>query len=136
MAEIDNVRRINAGDFKEEDRDTVSMIAETYNYFAEQVTNTLNGRVDVANLNRDLIELEIAVGSNGVPLQTSRFSANTGAIGTNIIRADNITNSVNYPDAGPLITFTTSGNGIYTIQHITGLPANNNFRLVFEIIYG
>lgn len=135
MPLIDNVRRINSGDFKKEDQEVAERVAEIYNYFAEQVTNTLNGNVEISNLNRDLVEIQVTVGSTGLPLQTARFGAETGLTGINILRADNLTNNSVYPTGAPFITYSNSGTGTYTINHITGLPANNNFRLILELVY-
>lgn len=135
MPFIDTVKRINVEDFPEEGREIVSRIAETYNFFAEQVTNTLNGNVDITNLDRNIIELTVSVNSNGIPTQAIQFTGEVGLRGTKVLRADNLTNNVNYPTSGPFVSFTPSGTGLYTIDHITGLVANNQFRLVLELVF-
>jgi hypothetical protein len=75
------------------------------------------------------------MGENGNPVSTAKFSAERGVQGTNIIRVDNLTNTVNYPTTAPFLSFTTNGSGLYTINNITGLEAGNRYRLVIELIF-
>jgi len=135
MPRIDNTNRLNAEDFPNESRELVDRLAVTYNFFVEQVTNVLNGSVDFDNLNRNLTVLEFEVGAENQPLNSIRFSANPGLQGTNIIRVDNLTNSAIYPVTAPFLSFTTNGNGVYTINNITGLQQGNKYRVVIELIF-
>jgi len=135
MPQIDNVKRINVEDFPSKDRETVERIANNYNFFAEQVTNVLNGQVDFDNLNRSLVELDVTTNTNGVPINTTKFSAEVGLIGTKVIRADNLTNKINFVTGAPFIVFSASGSGTYTIEKITGLIANNKYRIAIELIF-
>lgn len=134
MPRIDNVKRILVDQYPKEDRQTVSQLAETINYFMEQVTNTLNGNVDFDNLKTKIVQLELTVDSNGIPLSNGKFSASTGIIGTKVIRVDNLTNTGVYPTTAPFINYTASGSGIYTITNITGLLPGYKWRLIFEVV--
>ena len=135
MPFIDSVKRINVEEFKDEDKEVAERIGNVYNYFAEQVTNTINGRLDFENLDRNLVQLNVIVDANGLPVTQTRFSSNIGVTGTNIVRADNLTNSTSYPSSAPFITYTASGDGFYTVNHITGLVPNNRYRLVVELLF-
>ena len=135
MSLLDNVKRIIVEEFKQEDRDMASRLAQNWNFFAEQVVNTVNGNLDYDNLNRDLKEIDVTVNTSGIPNQTTKFSAKIGAIDTLIINARNLTNSATYPESSPFISFTPNGQGLYTINKINGLQANNKYRLTFEVIY-
>lgn len=135
MPRIDNVKRLNADDFPVDSQETVARIAEIYNFFAEQVTNTLNGEIDFDNLNRAFLQLDVNVDSNGNPVNATRFSNNVGLLGIKVINAVNLTNRVIYPTGTPFISFTASGTGVYTINNITNLKANNNYRLSLELIF-
>lgn len=135
MPRIDNTNRLNAEDFPDESRELIERLAVTYNFFVEQVTNVLNGSVDFENLDRNLVILEFDMGANNQPLTATRFTATPGLQGTNIIRVDNLTNSANYPDTAPFLSFTTNGNGVYTINSITGLDQGNKYRVVIELIF-
>lgn len=135
MPRIDNTNRLNAEDFPEEYREMVERLAIPYNFFVEQVTNVINGSLDFENLDRNLIQIELDMGENGNPVSTAKFSAERGVQGTNIIRVDNLTNTANYPNTAPFLSFTTNGSGLYTINNITGLEAGNRYRLVIELIF-
>lgn len=135
MPRIDNVRRINSADFPTDSQQTMAQLAEIYNYFAEQVTNTLNGGVDFSNLSRSLVEIQLSTNALGNPIQTTRFTAGIGIQGINVVRADNLTNIIGYPNSAPFVSFTTSGTGTYTIQNVTGLRPTENYRLVLELIF-
>lgn len=135
MPFIDTVKRITTDEFKPEDREVAERIGNIYNFFAEQVTNVLNGNVDFANLDRSLITLDIIVGANGNPSQTSQFNANTGLQGTKVVNAVNLTNRVNYLQSTPFISFTSQGTGLYTIDNITGLNSGESYRLTIELIF-
>jgi len=85
MPFIDTVKRITTDEFKPEDREVAERIGNIYNYFAEQVTNVLNGNVDFANLQRALITIDVVVDSNGNPLQSTQFNNSIGLSGINSI---------------------------------------------------
>ncbi len=135
MPKIDNVKRISAEEVSEESREAVEAVAQYYNYFAEQVTNVLNGGIDFDNLKRTLLTMEVTLNSNNQPVTSTKFAGSVGLKGTNIIRADNLVNAAVYPTNAPFITFGASGDGFYTILHITGLAPLTKYRIVFELIY-
>jgi glycine/serine hydroxymethyltransferase len=133
MAQIDNLQRINIEDFQEDHQDTVSRIAEYYNYFAEQVTDTINGQIDDSNQTLETVEISVTVGDNGVPTGDNRFAATSGMRGSNIIRALNSTNSTTYPTGAPFMTYEEISNGLYEIKHIAGLVSGNKFQLLIRL---
>lgn len=135
MPLIDTVKRITTEEFKPEDREVAERIGNIYNYFAEQVTNVLNGNVDFDNLQRSLLEIQVIVDANGNPIQRTQFSTSVGLNGTKTIRAINLTNTVNYLQSSPFISFSSDGTGIYTINNITGLNAGESYRLTVELIF-
>lgn len=132
---IDTVKRINIDEFKKEDREVAEKIGNVYNYFAEQVTNAINGNLDYDNINKQVITLTLQVGSDGKPSQTTQFSTNTGVIGTTVLRAVNNTNTAGYVTGQPFISYTASGDGLYTINHITGLTVGNEYTLTIELTF-
>lgn len=134
MPLLDNVRRINSDEYPEETRNTVDQLANTLNFFMEDVVNILNGRVDFANLNRELLTLTITVNNQGVPITESKFSSQLNVAGTKIIRAENLDNNAVFPTTAPFISYRNTGTGIYVINNISGLQPGNKYRLVIEII--
>jgi hypothetical protein len=134
MAILDSIKRINYQDFKEEDRETIHKLAETLNFFMEDVVNNMNGGIDFDNLNRELLTFEITVDENGIPITNNRFSSALSIVGTKVIRADNLVNSAQSVTTSPFITYRNSGTGIYTITNVTGLQVNTKYRLIIELI--
>lgn len=135
MPFIDTVKRIKTDEFKKEDREVAERIGNIYNYFAEQVTNVLNGNIDFSNLQRSVITLTVIVDANGTPTNTLQFSNNIGLQGVQVIRAVNTTNRVNFVTGQPFVSFTSEGTGVYTIENIKGLNPNENYTLTIELIF-
>lgn len=134
MALLDNVQRIIVESFDPKEQNLVAKIAEIYNFFAENVTENVNGRISIDNLDRELIEIEVTVNSSGVPTITKRFKASEGMRGSKIIRALNQTNVNTYVDSCPFMSFTPVGGEVYTINKITGLEASSKYKLLIELI--
>jgi hypothetical protein len=135
MPSIDTVKRIIADEFKPEDREVAERIGNIYNFFAEQVTNVLNGNVDYENLTQNILTLDVIVDSNGNPIRSTKFSTTVGLIGTNVINARNQVNLANYLNSQPFISWSTNGQGVYTINNITGLRPNEEYTLTIELKY-
>jgi len=135
MARLTNVQRIIIEDFQEEDRDTVSKLANILNYYMTQNTDIINGRLDYDNINKQLVTIEVTVDANGKPIQATNFSAEAGLIGGTVLRAQNLTNSAVFPTAQPFISFSPVQSGLYRINNISGLQPNNKYRLFYEVTY-
>lgn len=135
MAFIDTPKRIVADEFEEQERNLVQKLAPPLNFFMEQVTNTINGRLDFDNINRQPIVITVNVGADGRPIRQTQFSAAQGLRGVSVLRAVNTTNSVNFPTGAPFVSFSSNGQGIYTIQHVTGLRPGQNYNLTLELIF-
>lgn len=135
MARLDNVKRIIVEDFPEEDQETIERLAQTLNFFMEQVVNTVNGNLDFENLNRELKTLEVTVDANGVPIQTTKFSTESTIQGLMVVSATNFTNTAVVPTSQPFVSFVTNSNSLATITRVFGLQANNKYRLTLELIY-
>ncbi len=135
MPKIDTVKRITTDEFKEDDREVAERIGNIYNYFAEQVTNVINGKIDSENTGRPVITLTITVDSSGRPIQETQFVNKTGLRGIDVIRAVNNVNRINFVDSHPFISYISDGSGTYTIENITGLRAAEEYTLIMELVY-
>lgn len=125
-----NVQRIIVEDYAPEERALVGKLAGTYNQFAEEITQILQGNVDFDNLKIEAITFNVTVNANGIPLQDTKIRINSNRLfGLNIIRMSNLTSPATFPTASPFITFAENGQGIVTIQHVAGLVANNEYRV-------
>jgi len=135
MARLNNVQRIIIEDFQDEDRDTVSKLANILNYFMTQTTDVINGRLDYENINKQLVTIDVTVDASGKPLQTTNFTAQAGLSGGTVLRAQNLTNSAVFPTAQPFISFSPVQSGLYRVSNISGLQPNNKYRLTYEVTY-
>lgn len=133
MALIDNPQKLKAEDFTEEHRETVEKISTIYNYFVEQVTNTINGNLDKDNTTSDLVEIDLIVDANGIPTYGSKFSAKSGMKGSKVVSCKSV-GSITYPSSAPFITFETVSSTLYNIKHCTGIQANVKFKVLLELM--
>lgn len=135
MARLNNVQRIIIEDFQDEDRETVSKLANILNYFMTQVTDIVNGRLDYENINKETVTIDVTVDSTGKPIQTTNFSSQQGLLGSTVIRAQNLTNSAVFPLGQPFVSFAPIQSTLYRVNNITGLQPNNKYRLTLEVTY-
>lgn len=136
MGRITDPRRIVVEEFKKEDQETVERIADSYNSFVDQVTQTLNGNVDFSNLSRSLITYDVVVDSNGVPTSGgTKISTNLSYVtGVNVVKFDNLSSTSSKFTSLPGMHFTYSGSGIIKVNYITNLTAGIKYRLILEFI--
>lgn len=134
MARIDNVKRIIVEDFQDDHRETVGKIANNYNYFAEQVTNTINGKLNEENFSSQIIDIEVTTDANGFPVGDDRFAGISNLTGTAVINATNLTNNNIFPTGTPFITYEVVGSGLYKIRHISNLPVGNRWLIKVRLI--
>ncbi len=116
MAKLPSYKRLYEQDFKEEDRELVSQLADTLNSGIEVLYEQLNGKLVMGeNLAAYAKEILVTVGANGVPTgKTAIKKTTTDRIqGISVIRADNLTNSSVYPTSGVFITFTETKQILY-----------------------
>jgi hypothetical protein len=131
MAKLQSFKRIVKENFKAEDQELIDAIGGSINIFAEEVINAFNKNFTVDdNLKMEYKDIEVTVNASGIPINTTQFKVSfTGKIrGITVERAVNLTNPSTYPTGAPFITF-DQNNQVITVNHITGLPANNKYRL-------
>ena len=135
MSKLDNIRRIVAEDFKEEDRETVSKLGDILNSFMDQVYTSFQRNINFDNLNQGLVKVRLKVDSSGVPLATTKFSSDLRRIeGIIVIKATNKTSAGVYPTEGIFISYEQNASGLYTIKSVTGLQASNDYELTLLLI--
>lgn len=124
-------KRIFKSDYTPEQQGLIEKLSSSINIGMELIYDALNKKLtlidNIASTVRDVV---ITSNVSGVPLTTTQFSLDltTQVMGVQVIRAENLTNSSIYPSSGVFITYSQSGNNII-INHITGLQANNQYRL-------
>lgn len=128
---LEGFKRILTEDLPAESRQLADKLASTLNPFAEQVITALNGRLNITdNINQVYKELTIDLNSDGTPkVQTAFKSDLIGRCkGIDIQYLENVTNVNTYPTAAPFITW-VDNNSIIIIKHVTGLQANNKWKM-------
>lgn len=136
MGQMRNIRRLTIESFEDsENKEFVERFAPIYDELLDELTSILNGNIDDENVNGETISVSTIVDANGVPVQTVKFIAETGLVGTRVINQKNNTNTTTYPTSGISISWTASGTGSYTINHITGLTAGDKWTLTIELKY-
>ena len=135
MAQIDNLRRIVAEDFDEENRQLVAKLGSNLNQFMEQVYEAFQGNIDFSNVNEELIDYDVTVNGSGTPTTTNKFKSDLFRLqGVQVVRATNISTVGTYPTSCPFISFTPEGGGIYRVDNITGLNSGDRWRLKLRLI--
>jgi hypothetical protein len=136
MGQMRNIRRLTIESFQDsENKEFVERFAPIYDELLDELTSILNGNIDDENVNGETISVSLIVDSTGRPVQTVKFTAETGLVGTRVINQQNLTNTTRYPNSGVNISWTASGTGSYTINHITGLTSGDKWKLTIELKY-
>ena len=130
MARIPSTRRIISEDFAEEYAGLVSKLGYVLNAHMDDVTFAINGGLDFENSVSNITSATITLGADNKPVSTSQIRTDlSSASGLQVINAVNLTNNQIYPTSQPFISFTNNGNGLVTIDNITGLPQGYKFQL-------
>lgn len=135
MPKLSDIRRIIPEDFKKEDQESANLIAGSYNEFADEIYQVVNGQLDFDNLARAKVSIDISFDSAGKPVGNSTISSNLSYVSmVNIGKAQNITNSAVKFTQAPYIDWTLQGNGIIKINYGIGFAAGAKYRLLLELI--
>lgn len=130
---LSSYKRIITQDYTDDDQELVEQLGGTLNDSFNSIYSALNKRLTIPeNIAATRKELVVTVDSNGIPTQLIRFSLdvpNTPVVEVTCGRARNLTNPTTYPSSGVTVSFTQNGNSII-INHITGLAANQQWRIV------
>lgn len=124
--------KIDVSNFPEDAQDTVSTLASIYNPMIDALDQILNGNIDFENLNQVVFQIDVIVDATGKPSIGNKVNLGTNKsqpVGMDVIRAQNLTSSTVYPLSHPFISYTPVGNGLINFNNISGLQANNKYRL-------
>lgn len=129
---IPSQKKIVKSEFDEESQELVEQLGIIIDYNFERVFNALNKNLSLGdNLSSFVKDLDITVDSNGLPITPVKVKSDlipARPAGTLILSARNLTNTTTYPSGAPFISF-SEFNGLVSIEHVTGLQANNKYKL-------
>lgn len=136
MARIQIPKKIRSEDFKPEQQEVATKIAECFNDFADGTYQTFTKGIDYENLRRQLTTLVVNIDKNGRVSQNPEIKLNLigKVIGVQVMNAVNINDVSIYPTTAPFVSWTVNSN-ILRILNITGLQANSQYQLTLDIIY-
>lgn len=132
-------KRIVIEDFNDEERKLVSKLAYIINDAFDIITYSLNKGLSIKdNLKQDITTLTVTVDANGKPKIPSslKYVLSSNCQGIIVIRAINSTNPSIFPEQTPFVNFTQNSPGILTIDNISGLQANQEYKLTLILIAG
>lgn len=135
MAWIDNIRRIVKEDFDPKYHDLIDRLAYVLNTFMDQTVSQVNGNLDIENLSADIVTVNMIVNTDGVPIGNNLIKSTVSRpTGTTVKRAINLTDSTEYAESQPFISYTTGTNSnVIKVLHISGLQADQEYQLVIKI---
>lgn len=135
MPKLSDIRRIIPESFKKEDQEMAEQLAGSYNEFADEIYQVVNGALDFDNLAREKVQVDITFGSNGNP--TVPTSIRTGLSSVSMIHIGKVQNATNTAErftATPYIDWSFQGNGLVKIIYGIGFITGRKYRLTLELI--
>ncbi len=136
MPRINLPSQIRAEDFSDDDRELAEKIGSPYNSFADDVYKQVNGNLTFANLDRQLVTLEVRIDGSGAVINKPqiKLTLNSKITGTKVINATNLDSSTTYPTACPFVNYDIGNQNLITIKNVSGLQPNSRYNLTLEII--
>lgn len=137
MPKLSDIRRIIPEDVDKDSTpiDVVETIAGSYNEFADEIYQVMNGQLDFENLARAKVSLDVTFDATGKPVGTVVISSNLGSVSMiNIGKVQNLANAAARLTQAPYIDWTLQGSGNVKINYGVGFTAGTKYRLTLELI--
>jgi hypothetical protein len=133
---LPNFRRLFKGDYDQDQQKLVEQLSGPLNSGIEVLYEALNNKLDFENnFQASVRTIQVDMGPNGIPKGNPIFTLiNANRIlGTLVLNTQNLTNSSTYPTGAVQISFTQNTNRV-TINHITGLSADNQYSITLVAV--
>jgi hypothetical protein len=135
VPKLSDIRRIVPEDFSKEDREVAEKISGSYNEFADEVYQVMNGQLDFSNLARNKVSVDVTFGTNGVPTSTTNFATTLSSVSMVYIgKVQNMSNSSEKLTTTPFIDWSFVGNGFVKINYGVGFTTGRKYRLTLEVV--
>lgn len=131
MSKLKSYNRIISDDYDPEQQPLVEKMGAQINRAFDPVYSALSNRLTFEdNFLCTVREVELTVGTNGVPINRTSVSLdNTLPVrSVQVLAMTNRTNAAAFPTGAPFVTYTQNGNVLF-IEHITGLVPNNRYNI-------
>lgn len=129
MAKLSSYSRIISTDYETDQQPIIEKLGGQVNGGFDPLYSALSNRLTFEdNFLCTVREVEVTLGTNGVPLNRTSFSLsnNLPVKGLLVLNVSNKTSASVFPTGSPFISFSQNGNLLY-IDHITGLVPNNRY---------
>lgn len=137
MPKISNIRRIIPEDVSDKSTpvQVVETVAGSYNDFADELLQIINGELDFENLARAKVSIDISFNTSGIPIGNSTINSGLSFVSMLYVgKVQNISNSSSRITQIPYIDWTYQGNGFIKINYGVGFQANTKYRLTLELV--
>jgi hypothetical protein len=135
MPKLSDIRRIIPEDFSQDDRELAEKIGGSYNDFADELYQVVNGQLDFDNMARRKVSIDVVFNADGTPRTV--VNINSGLANVSMIhvgKVQNITTPSAKFTALPYIDWSHQGNGLIKINYGTGFTAGSKYRLILELV--
>lgn len=137
MPKLSDIRRIIPEDVdnKSTPVEVIEAVAGSYNEFADELYQVLNGQLDFDNLARAKVSLDISFDSSGKPIGNANISANLSFVSMLYIgKIQNLTTPSERLTQVPYLDWSFQGNGIVRINYGVGFQSGKKYRLTLELV--
>ena len=134
MPKLSDIRRIIPEDFSKEAQEVIEGVAGSYNEFADELYQVVNGQLDFDNLARAKVSIDISFDSTGKPVGNSNIVTGLSFVSMlHIGKIQNITNASRISQI-PYLDWSFQGNGVVKINYGVGFTTGIKYRLTLELI--
>lgn len=137
MPKLSDIRRIIPEDVDKNSTpvDIMETVAGSYNEFADEIYQVVNGQLDFDNLARSKVSIDISFDANGNPIGNSSIGSGLAFVSMlHIGKVQNISNTSIKLTQVPYIDWSYQGGGIVKINYGIGFTAGTKYRLTLELI--
>lgn len=137
MPKLSDIRRIIPEDVSEDSSpvDVVEAIADSYNEFADELYQVINGQLDFDNLARAKVSLDISFDAAGKPVGNVSIVTKLSFVSMLYIgKIQNLTNAAERFTQVPYIDWSYQGNGVVKINYGVGFLPGKKYRVTLELV--
>jgi hypothetical protein len=137
MPKLSDIRRIIPEDVdnKSTPVEIVETISGSYNEFADEIYQVINGQLDFDNLARAKIILDISFDATGKPIGNASIVSNLSFVSMLYIgKIQNVTNASVKITQVPYLDWSYQGGGVIKINYGIGFSASTKYKLTLELV--
>jgi len=137
VPKLSDIRRIIPEDVDENSTppEVVEAVAGSYNEFADELYQVINGQLDFENLARAKVSIDISFDSTGKPVGNVNILTKLSFVSMLYIgKIQNITNAAERITQVPYLDWSYQGNGVVKINYGIGFTPGRKYKLTLELI--